>query len=126
MSHNNVANNSTPACLSISCACSQVAQAAAQAPAAAEGVGQYLLLLPVIEALAEFERLLSSAGNASCLAGLRSFKVALLAPHSARLVAELSATGGLRPARAALSSQSDFLGRLSKVLLRYCPCCLSR
>ncbi len=36
----------------------QVAQAAANAPAAADGVGQYLLLLPVVEALGEYERLL--------------------------------------------------------------------
>lgn len=101
--------------------CAQVAQAAAKAPAAAEGVGQYLLLLPVIQALAEFERLLNSAANASCSAGLRNLTAALLAPHSARLVAELNASAELRPARVALSSQSDFLGRLSKVPLRYCP-----
>jgi hypothetical protein len=36
----------------------QVAQAAANAPAAGDGVGQYLLLLPVVEALGEYERLL--------------------------------------------------------------------
>ena len=95
--------------------CAQVAQAAARAPAAAEGVGQYLLLLPVIQALAEFERLLGSAANATCAAGLRKFTAELLAPHSARLVAELNASAGLRPARAAINSQSDFLGRLSKV-----------
>lgn len=93
----------------------QVAQAAAKAPAAAEGLGQYLLLLPVIQALAEFERLLGSAANATCAAGLRTFTAALLAPHSARLAAELNASAGLRPARAAINSQSDFLGRLSKV-----------
>ena len=93
-----------------------MAQAAAKAPAAAEGVGQYSLLLPVIQALAEFERLLGSAANATCAAGLRNFTAALLAPHSARLVAELNASAGLRPARAAINSQSDFLGRLSKVI----------
>ncbi len=95
----------------------QVAQAAAQAPAAAAGVGQYLLLQPVVTALAEYERLLGGAGNATCQAGLRRFTAAVLAPHARRLVTELNATSGARVPGAAQPRDlaSDFLGRLSKV-----------